>query len=91
MAQATPKVEHGRLDLMSLTETILMKAYFNNRWYYKVIYYVARTSRAGGAQGGKGLVSQDRYNGWGRESMCFHRPNVVIYDIVWKVSDVEAG
>ena len=84
-------MEHCGLYLMSLTETILMKAYCNNWWGYDVIYSAARLSHAVGAQVGQGLGSQDRYNGWGRESMCFHRPNVVIYDIVWKVSDVEAG
>ena len=55
------------------------------------MYYAARLSRTGESQGDKGLGSQDRYNGRGRYSMCFHGENVVIYEIVWKVSDVEAG
>ena len=54
------------------------------------MYYAARLSRTGESQGDKGLGSQDRYNGRGRYSMCFHGENVVIYEIVWKVSDVKS-
>ena len=68
-----------------------MEACSDNQRVYGVMWTAACPSSAGGAQGGKGLGLQDRPNGWGIEYTRFHRMNVVIYNIVWKVPDVEAG
>ena len=91
LAQAIRKVELGGLDIMSLKEKISMEALSNNRRGYYVMYYAACPYLDGGAQGEDRLGSQDRPNGWGSEYMCFHGLNVVSCEIVWKVSDVEAG
>ena len=55
------------------------------------MYYVTCPYRAGGSKGNDKLGSQDRSNWWGSEYTCFHRLSVVRCEIVWKVSDVEAG
>ena len=49
---------------------------------YDVICSVVLPSSSGGARGGMGLVLQHRPNGWGIESMRFHRPNMASWEIV---------
>ena len=68
-----------------------MDALSNNLRGYYLMYYAKCPYRAGGAQGNDRLGLQDRTNGWWRKYTCFHRLNVVSCEIVWKVSDVEAG
>ena len=91
LAQAIRKVELGGLDIMSLKEKIRMEALSNNRRGYYVMYYAACPYRDGGSQGDDRLRLQDRPNRWGSEYTCFHGLNVVSCEIMWKVSDVEAG
>ena len=91
LAQAIRKVELGGLDIMSLKETIRMEALSNNQWGYYGMYYAACPYHAGGAQGEDRLGLQDCPNGWGSKYTCFHGMNVVSCEIVWKVSDMEAG
>ena len=57
LAKDIQEVEHSGLDLMSLMETIQMKACYNNRRGYDVMCTAARPSRTGEAQIGKRLGS----------------------------------
>ena len=51
LAQAIQEVERGRVDLMSLMETIRIEAWSNNQRGYNVTCTTERPSRAGGSQG----------------------------------------
>ena len=68
-----------------------MESCSNNQRYYDVMCAEAFPYRDGGSQGGEGLGSQYRPNGWESESTCFHGPNVESCEIVGKVPDVDAG
>ena len=91
MACASLKVKLGGLDIMSLKETVRMEALSNNLRGYNVMYYATCPYRAGGSQGDNRLGSQHCPNGWRSEYTCFHGLNVASCEIMWKVSDVEAG
>ena len=88
LAHAIWAVEHGGLDLMETSRT---EACSKNRRGYVMRVNAVQPSHAGGAQDNMGLGLQDRTKGWGSESTRFHGPNIVIYEIMWKVSDVEPG
>ena len=60
LAQAIKESEHGRMDCMSLTETIRMDTCFNNRQGYNVMGAVEILSWASGAQGDEVLGLWDR-------------------------------
>ena len=70
LVQAICVVESGGFDVMLITKTnISTMAYFQDRLGYKITCSSARPSSAGGAQGGVGLVTRERPDGWGIESM----------------------
>ena len=72
---------------MLLTETkIRSEAYSHNHLGYDVTCLTARLSSAWGDQGGMGLVTRERPVGWGVESMRYHGPNVVICNIVVRLT-----
>ena len=63
---------------MLLTKTkIQSEVYSHNRLGYNVTCSAARSSSAGGAQGGVGVVARERPARWGIESTRYHGPNVV--------------
>ena len=81
--QTIRAVEHGFLDVILLSETkIQTEAYYHNCLGYYVKFSKASPYNSGGGQGSTGLVTRERPEGWGIESMRFHRPNVVSCKIV---------
>ena len=89
LAQAIQAEEHGGLDLIFLKKKTRTDSCYNNRRGYDVRGTVLRPSCAGGARNGVGLGLRYRPNGWESESTRSNFPNVVICEIVWKVSEVE--
>ena len=68
---------------MILTETnITDQAYCCNILGYHVVCFLVITTASGGAQGGVGLVFQDRPQVCSLESTRFHGKNLVSYDVV---------
>ena len=59
-----------------------METYSQNCLGYDMSFFKAHPDISGGAQGGVCLVAREWLDGWGNESMRFHRPNVVSYGIV---------
>ena len=82
MAQAIQAVDRGGFDMMLLTKTnISTTVYCRNRLEYVVKCSAERPSSAGGYQGGIEIVTKERPVGWGIESTCYHRPNMVSCEI----------
>ena len=80
-------MERGDFDVMILTKTkIFTTAYCRNRLGYKVTCLAAWPSSAGGSQGGVGLVRRERPIGWGIESTHYHGLNVVICELVTRLT-----
>ena len=72
-----------RFDAMLLTNTkITSESYFHNRLGYDMVCFPAVTTDTIRAQGVVGLVFIERPQGWGVESMRFHRPNVVSLEVI---------
>ena len=83
LAQAIQVVECGVFDVMLPTKTeIKSEAYSHNFLGYDETFSTERPSSAGGAQGVIGVLTRERPVGWGIESTHYHRPDVVICNIV---------
>ena len=75
-------MERRVFEVMLLAKTkIQIEAYLHNRMGYNITCSEAHPSRSGGYQGVIGLVTRERPNGWGIESMRFHGTNVVSCEI----------
>ena len=83
LVQAIRAVEPRGVDVVLMTDKkIQTEANSHNQIGYEVTFSAACPSSAGGAQVGVGLLTRERPNGWGIESMRFHGPNVVSCKIV---------
>ena len=58
------------------------EAYCQNRLWYNIVCSQTAGTADGVAQGGVSLVGRERPEVWSVESMRFHGPNVMIYEIV---------
>ena len=68
---------------MILTDTkVTNQAYHHNRLEYDMVCLPEITTDSGGAQGRVVLVVRDRPKGWSVKLMRFHRPNMVICEII---------
>ena len=66
MVQAIWAVERRGIGVMLLTETnIFTTAYCRNWLGYNMTFLAARTTSAGGAKGGVGLLMRERPVRWG--------------------------
>ena len=81
--QAIRAVHISGFDLMVLMETnIINQAYFWNKLGYNILCLWVITTSSGSAQGGVGLFVWDQPQFRSIESMCWHGPNVVSWEVV---------
>ena len=81
----------GKSDLLLLSETNIPDAvYCHNRLWYNIVCSQVVGTTSGLVLRGVGLFMRERPEEWIVKSTRFHRPNVVICKIGWKVSQVES-
>ena len=81
--QAIRSAQIGGFNIIILTDTkITDQAYWHSRLSYNVVCLSEITTDYSGVQGRVVLVIRDLPKGWSVDSTHFHRPNVLVCEVV---------